>query len=130
MDQPQIGQQAIIPAFWNFFCSGKIRPDDALVLDSLAVLMKKFPDCLFLLTVHTDCRADSAYNMEFSTQQADSICVYLQKAGVGKNLRCAGRGENDPVNDCRCEGTFIAKKCTEEEHEQNRRTRLRVVDRF
>lgn len=126
-DQPSEGQYLILKDGEWYGCSPRPQPRYYIALDSIASLITRFPDCSFLISFHTDCRADSALNKQISRQRADTMQENLIRKTAAGNFRCVGAGEDEPANDCRCEGTYLAKQCREDEHEQNRRVVLRVV---
>ncbi len=112
-----------------------IRPDAAKVLDSLITVLNKYPTLKIELGSHTDCRADSIYNIGLSQRRADSAVAYLVKNGID-TLRLVSRGYGENVKDslalhCNCEGPNERQeglKCTEDEHQLNRRTTVKVLD--
>ena len=100
-----------------------IRPDAAKVLDSLVSILIKNPDITIELGSHTDSRADEDYNLKLSQKRAQSCVEYLTKKGIEKDrLTAVGYGETRLVNDC-ADGI----DCTEEQHQENRRTTFRVL---
>lgn len=106
-----------------------IRPDAAVILDTMVVLLTKYPKIRIELGSHTDCRADSAYNQELSQRRADSAVAYISRKGIDvERMVAKGYGETALVNDCACEGTYVKRRCTEEEHQLNRRTTFRLLD--
>ena len=69
----------------------------------------------------------SGPNMGLSKRRASSAVLYLEKAGINrKRLIAVGYGESRPVNKCECEGRHIVA-CTEEEHQMNRRTEIKIT---
>ncbi|TAE87100.1 MAG: hypothetical protein EAY81_04590 [Bacteroidetes bacterium] len=105
-----------------------IRADAAKVLDSLLLTLKKYPKIRIELGSHTDCRADSAYNENLSQRRADSAVAYIVRGGIDSaRLVARGYGESRLVNDCACEGSYVKRQCTEEEHQMNRRTTVRLL---
>ncbi len=110
-----------------------IRPDAALILDSLVYNLNKYPMVRIELGSHTDCRADSLYNMGLSQRRADSAVAYLISHGVDSaRIVAKGYGENDlEVKECSCEGPNEKEqglRCTEEQHQLNRRTTVKILD--
>ena len=100
-----------------------IRPDAAKILDSMAVILKNNPTLVIELASHTDSRAPADYNLDLSKKRAQSCVNYLVQKGIGKDRMVpVGYGETKLVNDC-TDGV----DCTEEEHQQNRRTTVRVL---
>lgn len=106
-----------------------IRPDAAKVLDSfIDNVLVRFPRIVIELGSHTDCRATYDYNMKLSQRRADSAVAYLINNGIMKERMFArGYGESKLVNKCACEGVEIVP-CSEAEHQQNRRTTVRIVN--
>lgn len=101
----------------------EIRPDAAKILDSMTVILKNNPTLVIELASHTDSRAAADYNIELSKKRAQSCVNYLVQKGIAKDrLVPVGYGETRLVNDCSDD-----VDCTEEEHQQNRRTTVRVI---
>lgn len=108
-------------AKWN------IRPDAAKELDKLLDILSKYPTMKIELRSHTDCRASYKYNDDLSQKRATSAVEYLTKKGIDKSRMVAkGYGEHVLVNKCECEGDRKVP-CTEEEHQQNRRTEFKIL---
>lgn len=100
-----------------------IRPEAAKVLDSLVVILNNNPGITIELASHTDSRAAEDYNLKLSQRRAQSCVDYLLKKGIAKDrLTAVGYGESRLVNDC-ADGV----DCTEEQHQENRRTTFRVL---
>jgi len=59
-----------------------IRGDAALILDTMVVLLSKYPKIRIELGSHTDCRADSSYNQDLSQRRADSAVSYIVRKGI------------------------------------------------
>lgn len=105
-------------AKWN------IRPDAAKELDKLVQVLKDNPTLIIELSSHTDCRASDAYNMELSDKRAKSAAKYIvEKGGISKE-RITGKGYGETVLINRCANGV---KCTEAEHQENRRTEFKVL---
>lgn len=102
----------------------EIRPDAARILDELVAIMRTYPDIKIMLTAHTDSRGTNKYNQRLSRKRAEYATWYLLKKGINKNrLTYHGYGESQIRNQCN-EGV----KCTEDEHEFNRRTMIRILE--
>ena len=100
-----------------------IRPDATPILDSLVNVLKANPGLVIELASHTDSRAPADYNMELSKKRAQSCVNYLIQKGINKDrLVPIGYGETKLVNDCSDD-----VDCTEEEHQMNRRTTVRIL---
>ncbi len=109
--------------------SANIRPKSAQALDSLVNILKNNPTIKIELRSHTDCRASKDYNEDLSQRRADSVVDYLQRNGIDSaRMVPKGYGEDSLVNKCRCEnGKGPGLECTEEEHQENRRTTFKIL---
>lgn len=104
-----------------------IRPDAAAELDKIVKVMKEYPAMVIELGSHTDCRASMAYNMNLSDKRAKSSAAYIVSKGIQKDrIYGKGYGESKLKNGCACEGSQKST-CSEEEHQQNRRTEFIIV---
>lgn len=100
-----------------------IRPDAAAELDKLARIFIDNPQMSFELGAHTDSRGGDTYNLVLSDARANSAVNYLIQQGVDPSrISARGFGETILTNKCR-----NGVKCTEEEHQANRRTEFRVT---
>ncbi|MEP0986262.1 OmpA family protein [Ekhidna sp.] len=96
-----------------------IRPDAALVLDSLVQIMSDNPEIYIELGSHTDDRAPDNYNLRLSLQRAQSAVSYIIDKGIeSKRITAKGYGETQLI---------IKNAQTEEEHQRNRRTEFKVL---
>jgi outer membrane protein OmpA-like peptidoglycan-associated protein len=103
--------------------SSKIRPNASSDLEKLVKFLKDNPGTKIEIDSHTDSRGSAAKNLLLSQARAQEVVNYLQKQGVGKNrLIPKGYGATRLVNGCR-----LGVKCTEAQHEQNRRTEFKVI---
>jgi len=104
-----------------------IRPDAALELDKIVVIMNQYPTMVIELGSHTDCRASYAYNIKLSDNRAKSSAAYIkQRISNPERIYGKGYGESKLVNGCACEGN-VKSDCSEEEHQRNRRTEFRII---
>ena len=101
-----------------------IRPDAALELDKVVTLMNKYTGMVIRLESHTDSRADDNYNMKLSNRRAKSTYEYIISKGIdAKRIpKYEGFGESQLVNKCK-----NGVKCSEEEHQLNRRTEFIIL---
>ncbi len=105
-------------AKWN------IRPDAAKELDKLVTVLNDNPTIVIELSSHTDCRASDAYNLDLSDKRAKSAANYIvEKGGIARErITGKGYGETMLINHC-----ANGVKCTEAEHQENRRTEFKVL---
>lgn len=100
-----------------------ITPTAAPILDELADLLRVNPQIRIQLSSHTDCRGERAYNQILSQKRAQSAVDYLIYKGIDyERLTAKGYGEDKLLINCEC------NKCTEEEHQLNRRTTFTILD--
>jgi peptidoglycan-associated lipoprotein len=102
---------------WN------IRSDAAAGLDKLVGILKENPTIIVELSSHTDSRGNDAYNLKLSERRAQSAVDYIISTGIDKErITAKGYGESRLLNSC-----GNKSKCTEQQHQQNRRTEFKVT---
>ena len=93
-------------------------------LDKLYRFVKDNPELTIQINSHTDARATHLYNEALSQRRAQSVVNYLVGRGVGLDrLKPVGFGERVLTNNC-----SDNIKCSEEEHQMNRRTEFQVIN--
>lgn len=101
----------------------KIRKDAKVVLDTLVLLLNDNPTISIEMGSHCDSRASDEYNLKLSEKRAAEVVKYLIKQKIAKErLTSKGYGETMLVNGCTND-----VKCSEEEHQKNRRTEFKVT---
>lgn len=104
-----------------------IRKDAEPELNKLIKILDDNPGMEIELSSHTDCRGSGKSNALLSSNRAQAAVNYLIKKGIDyKRLTATGYGETKLTNDCACEDG-VQSKCTEEEHQQNRRTVFSIL---
>ena len=72
-----------------------IRPDAAVELNKLVVIMRDNPSISIELSSHTDDRASVDYNQDLSQRRAESAVSYIIDKGINENRIIAkGYGES------------------------------------
>lgn len=100
-----------------------IRTEAALDLEKILVVLNEYPTMKLDIRSHTDSRATHKYNEALSDRRAKSTIKWLIKNGIAPNrLTGKGFGETQLVNKC-SDGV----KCTEEEHQANRRSEFIIT---
>jgi outer membrane protein OmpA-like peptidoglycan-associated protein/tetratricopeptide (TPR) repeat protein len=67
-------------------------------LDSLAALLKKYPNLSIIIGAHTDSKGSDDYNLALSKRRYKSIIDYMNKKGISrKRMSGQGYGETEPV---------------------------------
>ncbi len=123
LDKIFFDKEIILENIYYDFDKWDIRADAEPTLNELAANLKLNPDIRIELASHTDCRGNNAYNEELSQKRAQSAVDYLIEQGIdASRLSAKGYGENAPAVDCIC------ARCTEEEHQRNRRTTFKIIE--
>jgi outer membrane protein OmpA-like peptidoglycan-associated protein len=105
------------------FNKSYIRSDASEELDKIVTLMQENPSISIELGSHTDSRGKSSYNQSLSQKRADKAVNYLVSKGINRSrLIAKGYGEQQIKNQC---ANFVV--CTEEEHQYNRRTEIKII---
>lgn len=118
-----IGKAIKIDNIFYDFNKFNIRPDAALELDKLVATLKENPTIWIELGSHTDSRGNDAYNQKLSQNRANAAVAYIIGKGIAKErITAKGYGETVLVNQCK-----NGIKCTDEEHQLNRRTEFKIV---
>ena len=88
------------------------------VLDSVAIVLNKYPQTLLDIDGHTDNTGSADYNQQLSERRAISVGQYLRSRNVDpRRLLVVGFGETRP----------IADNSTEFGRQQNRRVEIRIT---
>ena len=101
-----------------------LRKESREQLDKVITLMNDNPSITLELGSHTDSRGGDGFNLELSKKRAQSAVNYLKQNGNtdGANIISKGYGETNLKNNC-----SNGVKCSESEHQENRRTELKIV---
>lgn len=122
--KPEKGVVVKVDNIYYDFNSAKIRPDAAKELDRLVKILKDNPTMEIELGSHTDSQGTDSYNLSLSKKRAKSAVDYLITQGINKSrLKSKGYGETKIKNRCK-----NGVECSDEEHEENRRTEFIILD--
>jgi outer membrane protein OmpA-like peptidoglycan-associated protein len=101
-----------------------IRLDAAIELNKVIAVLRKYPSLKIEIKSHTDSRASAEYNMKLTNDRAKKVIDYIISNGI-ESSRVSGRGygETQLLNNC-AKGV----KCSEAEHQLNRRTEFIITD--
>lgn len=95
-----------------------IREDAAIELAKILAAMREYPQLIIHIESHTDARGVDLYNEILSEKRAQSTLNWLVDQGIDRErLSAKGYGETQHINKC-----SNGVKCTEEEHQLNRRS--------
>lgn len=120
------GTEFVLKNIHYDFNKSFIRADAEPVLDNLARIMAQNASLTIELSSHTDSRGNDNYNLLLSQQRATAAVDYLVKQGINRNrLIAKGYGEKRLLNTC-----SNGVKCTDETHQENRRTEIKVLKYF
>jgi outer membrane protein OmpA-like peptidoglycan-associated protein len=105
------------------FDKATIREESFKILAQIIIFLNENPNIRVELSAHTDARGSDAYNLKLSQKRAESTVNYLVERGIDPaRLVPKGYGEKKIQNQCK-----NGVKCSEEEHEMNRRVELKVL---
>jgi outer membrane protein OmpA-like peptidoglycan-associated protein len=117
------GTVIVLEKIYYDFDKAIIRQGAAQELEALVSLMQQYPSMEVELTSHTDSRGKTEYNQKLSAARADAARSYLMARGiVGERITARGAGESQLRNRC-----VDGANCSEEEHQYNRRTEVRIT---
>ncbi len=123
LDKIFANKEIVLENIYYDFDQWAIREDAAPSLNRLAVVLEKNQDVRIQLSSHTDCRGNEGYNEELSQRRAQAAVEFLIGKGIGaERLVAKGYGESAPAVGCVC------SKCTEEDHQANRRTTFKILE--
>jgi outer membrane protein OmpA-like peptidoglycan-associated protein/tetratricopeptide (TPR) repeat protein len=107
--------------------SSTLNAESTQILEQIVKVLNENPTMIIEINAHTDCRGSYNSNMALSDSRAKSCATYISSR-ISNPLRISGKGfgETKLVNNCSCEGTEMSR-CSEKEHEQNRRTEFIIV---
>lgn len=102
----------------------ELKPSSFEKLDQVVKIMLKHPELKVELSAHTDARGSDTYNKDLSQRRAQSAVDYLVKHGIpADQFTAVGYGEDKIRNKC-----TNGVKCSDEEHEFNRRVEFKILD--
>lgn len=113
---------SINPIFFDL-SKYNIRPDAEIELIKILNILQQYPQMEIDIRSHTDSRQSAEKNRILSQNRATSTMNWLISKGISKKrLTAKGYGESQLLNKC-ADGV----KCTEEEHQANRRSEFIVT---
>jgi len=101
-----------------------IRPDAALELAKVVEVLREYPQMKIDVRSHTDSRASDDYNLKLSQRRAKSTAAWITAQGIDvSRVTYKGYGETQLENGCK-----NGVNCSEEQHQQNRRSEFIVSE--
>ncbi len=123
LDKIFVDREIVLENIYYDFEKWDIRDDAEPTLNELTRNLRLNPEINIQLASHTDCRGNDRYNQQLSQRRAQSAVDYLIAQGIDENrLSAVGYGEEQPAVDCIC------ARCSEDEHQSNRRTTFKIVE--
>jgi outer membrane protein OmpA-like peptidoglycan-associated protein len=118
------GNQIVVNPIYFDFDKSNIRTDAEYELEKVIDILRLYPNMIIKIESHTDSRGSDRYNLKLSNQRATSSRDYIVSRGIDSNRieSAIGFGETQLIN--RCDGSI---KCTEDEHQLNRRTQFIII---
>lgn len=118
------GEVFILKNLHYDFDKWNIRPDAARILDSLVGFLRQYPSIKIALCSYTDSRGSDQHNLILSEKRAIAAKAYLLGHGITDNRVIArGYGGTKLLNQC-----TKTVRCSEAEHEMNRRTEVEILE--
>ncbi|WP_346882475.1 OmpA family protein [uncultured Algibacter sp.] len=125
--EPLIKNNKIVinPIFFDFD-KWNIRTDAEYELEKVIDVLRAHPEMIIKIESHTDSRGSTKYNLKLSNKRAQSSNNYITSRGIASNriISAKGFGEDKLLNNC-----ANGIKCSDEEHQLNRRTDFIIVKR-
>ncbi|MEQ9443266.1 MAG: OmpA family protein [Cyclobacteriaceae bacterium] len=123
LEKLKVSQKFIYDQIFFDRDSFNIRADAAAELNKIVSFIKSHPGISVELSSHTDARGTNMYNEALSLKRAESSRYYIVSQGIEPAMITAkGYGEYMLTNDC-----VDYAPCSEEEHQQNRRTEIKIT---
>ena len=121
-----IGNQIVINPIYFDYGKSIIREDAQYELESIILVMTNHPEITIKIEAHTDSRGPRDYNRKLSDSRAKSTRDYITSRGINKEriVSAIGYGEDQLLNKC---NDLNKSKCTDEEHQKNRRSYFYIV---
>ncbi len=96
----------------------------AIELNKVVDVMRNQPNIKIEVNAHTDSRAPDSYNLRLSDDRAKSTIAYIISKGIDPDrISGQGYGETRLLNKC-----SNGVRCTETEHQANRRTEFIIIN--
>ena len=116
-------KEIVIQNIYYDYDKASLREESLPILDQLVSFFEENSDLTIEIGSHTDSRGSDSYNADLSQRRAQSVVDYFVSQGVpGGQLSAKGYGESKLINSC-----TNRIECTEEKHQENRRTTFRVT---
>lgn len=109
--------------FFYKFNSTELLTESRRILDYVAGIMQRHPDWKLLVISYTDSRGTDTYNKDLSTMRCYSVINYLDDKGIAPGRVYYRNRTLDAI----ANGCVGGVPCNEAQHQQNRRSELKVI---
>jgi len=124
LDKIYLDKEIVLKDIHYDFDKWDLRPDAYPTLNELFNILRNNENYSIVLGSHTDCQGTDEYNLELSKNRAKSVVDYLIAKGINQNrLEAIGFGETKLISHCKC------TDCSEDEHQKNRRTTFKLIEK-
>ncbi|MGE5356866.1 MAG: OmpA family protein [Deltaproteobacteria bacterium] len=125
LEKIYLDKEIVIRNIYYDFDKWDLRPESESTLNILFNVLKNNSQFFVVIGSHTDCRGDEEYNIDLSQKRAQSVVDYLGNKGISSvRIKAKGYGKNKLLENCDCD------KCTEDQHQLNRRTTFELKSGF
>lgn len=132
---PAFNNKLVVHSVYFQLAKWDILPRSYGRVFEIAGILKAYPNYVFEVGAHTDCRGSSSYSIRLSQKRAESLKALLVQFGIHeKRLVAKGYEESQPLefqgNELSCDyvSQFDAdKQKVEELHQLNRRIEIKVL---
>lgn len=120
----KVGLVFEVPKIYWDYNKWDLRPESIESLLQVYDFLAANPNVDIELSSHTDSRGTAEENMELSRKRAEATVNYLLQRGVSPSrISARGYGESMVRNGC-----YDGVECTEEQHQFNRRTEVKIIN--
>ncbi|WP_075343199.1 OmpA family protein [Tenacibaculum agarivorans] len=121
-----VNEEIVVNPIFFDFNKWNIRPDAAYELEKVVDVLRNNPKMIIKIEAHTDSRGNDAYNMRLSNKRVKSTRDYILSRNIQTHriVSAIGYGESMLINKC-----VNNVECTEEEHQENRRSKFIILSR-
>lgn len=124
MEKIEIGQIFELDKIFYEYADYKLNEEAKTSLMQVVDLLKDNPSISIELRSHTDSRGSDKFNITLSQKRAKHAADFIIHQGINiSRIVARGYGESQLIFPC---GDSI--ECEEEQHQQNRRTEMKILD--
>jgi len=122
-EKVELNKKIEIPNIYYDLAKWNIREDAAVELDNVVQFLIDNPSIKIELGSHTDARGSASSNQVLSQKRAQSAVDYIVSKGIdSERITARGYGEEQIKNRC-----IDGVTCSKAEHQENRRTEIRIT---